>query len=93
MLIIVSTCVIMLLGAFTAHVGLATTFHLLTQVLVKVSFLCHFIHVHHHYYTDINECSEGSSGCDQICRNEIGGYNCSCHIGYTLLANNQSCQG
>ena len=44
MLIIVSTCVITLLGAFTAHVGLATTFHLLTQVLVKVSFICHFIY-------------------------------------------------
>ena len=44
MLIIVSTCVITLLGAFTAHVGLATIFHLLTQVLVKVSFICHFIY-------------------------------------------------
>ena len=44
MLIIVSTCVITLLGAFTAHVGLATVSHPLTQVLVKVSFICHFIY-------------------------------------------------
>ncbi|KAK3598135.1 hypothetical protein CHS0354_000072 [Potamilus streckersoni] len=31
---------------------------------------------------DINECEEGISGCDQMCINTYGGFNCSCHNGY-----------
>ncbi|XP_052777795.1 mucin-like protein [Mya arenaria] len=39
---------------------------------------------------DIDECKQGV--CTQICRNNNGGYECSCHPGYTLLAD-RTCQG
>ena len=43
--------------------------------------------------TDINECSEGTSGCSQICENLRGSYNCSCFSGYNLQTNGHTCQG
>ena len=33
---------------------------------------------------DIDECAEGTDGCDQVCTNRIGSYNCSCSIGYRI---------
>ncbi|XP_013402106.1 sushi, von Willebrand factor type A, EGF and pentraxin domain-containing protein 1-like, partial [Lingula anatina] len=38
----------------------------------------------------IDECSEGTSGCTQICNNELGSYNCSCNTteGYVLYTTN-----
>ena len=43
--------------------------------------------------TDINECSEGTSGCAQVCTNTIGSYNCSCNQGYHLEIDGQTCNG
>ena len=43
--------------------------------------------------TDIDECSEGTSGCSQICENLRGSYNCSCFSGYNLQTNGHTCQG
>ena len=44
--------------------------------------------------TDIDECSEGTSGCSQICENLRGSYNCSCFGGYNVQTNDSSaCQG
>jgi len=37
-----------------------------------------------HTCTDIDECSLGISGCDQICINTPGSYHCECNSGYTL---------
>jgi len=31
---------------------------------------------------DIDECSEGISGCSQSCVNTVGSFNCSCRSGY-----------
>lgn len=43
---------------------------------------------------DIDECSQGHTHtCEQICTNVPGAYVCSCHFGYTLDANNRSCNG
>ncbi|XP_052777794.1 uncharacterized protein LOC128215112 [Mya arenaria] len=42
-----------------------------------------------HSCEDIDECKQGI--CTQICRNYNGGYNCSCHPGYSLLAD-RTCQ-
>lgn len=43
--------------------------------------------------TDVNECSEELSGCDQQCLNTDGSYICSCDTGYTLLPDSKTCQG
>ena len=42
---------------------------------------------------DINECSEGTSGCSHICNNIVGSYNCMCPTGYQLASNNHTCMG
>lgn len=43
--------------------------------------------------TDINECTEGTDGCAQTCRNTIGSYTCSCMSGYRLANNSLGCNG
>ena len=42
---------------------------------------------------DINECIRGTAGCTQICNNTLGSYICSCNSGYTLDADNHTCNG
>ena len=41
--------------------------------------------------TDIEECIEGSSDCEQNCTNTAPGYICSCDTGYTLSENEHTC--
>ena len=42
--------------------------------------------------TDINECDDASSNCDQICNNTIGGFECECYPGYSFNDTTSSCQ-
>ena len=42
---------------------------------------------------DIDECSEGISGCSHLCINTVGSYSCSCHNGYQYGSDNHSCLG
>ena len=42
---------------------------------------------------DIDECSEGISGCSQLCSNTIGTYSCNCQNGYQLGSDNHTCVG
>ena len=44
-------------------------------------------------HTDIDECSEGVSGCSQLCSNTVGSYRCSCQNGYQLGSDNHTCLG
>ena len=39
----------------------------------------------------MNECSTLNGGCNQICRNIIGSYQCDCKYGYRLSANRKTC--
>ncbi|KAK2172014.1 hypothetical protein NP493_1002g01061 [Ridgeia piscesae] len=41
--------------------------------------------------SDVDECQEGTAGCDQNCQNTNGSYACSCIDGYTLNHDNTSC--
>ena len=44
--------------------------------------------------TDINECIEGTSGCQHNCHNNIGSFTCSCNPGYVPPGTNwKSCVG
>ena len=43
--------------------------------------------------SDINECDEGISGCNQTCTNTNGIYICSCYNGYVLDSDGHSCNG
>ncbi|XP_047125311.1 mannan-binding lectin serine protease 2 isoform X1 [Hydra vulgaris] len=40
---------------------------------------------------DINECLLNNGDCSQHCHNYIGGYYCSCRVGYFLHDNNHDC--
>ncbi|XP_046357626.2 uncharacterized protein LOC124135954 isoform X3 [Haliotis rufescens] len=42
---------------------------------------------------DIDECDESSSDCVQTCNNIDGGWQCGCYDGYTLNADNKTCDG
>ncbi|TSL61128.1 Signal peptide, CUB and EGF-like domain-containing protein 3 [Bagarius yarrelli] len=41
---------------------------------------------------DIDECRMSNGSCDQICRNTVGSFECSCRKGYKLLTNERTCQ-
>ena len=44
-------------------------------------------------YSDIDECSSNSNGCQMSCINTIGSFNCSCESGYKLIDDGLHCQG
>ena len=33
---------------------------------------------------DVDECALNSSGCEQLCTNKVGGFQCNCSSGYEL---------
>ena len=41
--------------------------------------------------SDTDECLANTDGCDQVCTNTIGSFQCSCIEGYTLSSNGRSC--
>ena len=43
--------------------------------------------------TDINECLENTNGCNEICMNTQGSYNCMYSDGFTLQSDNHTCHG
>ena len=47
-----------------------------------------------YFYVDINECEDRfSGGCDQICNNMIGSFDCSCNTGFELGSDGFQCLG
>ena len=45
------------------------------------------------FLEDIDECEEMISGCNQLCVNTIGFFECLCQNGYKLLNDNRTCDG
>lgn len=43
--------------------------------------------------SDIDECASDSHGCDQMCTNTDGSYECWCDKGYLLDADGHTCEG
>ena len=44
-------------------------------------------------FSDMDECQTNNGGCNQICTNTVGSFECSCGTGYTLAADNLNCDG
>lgn len=45
----------------------------------------------HYAAQDVNECSKDNGGCMHFCHNYIGGYYCTCRIGYKLAKDKKNC--
>ena len=43
------------------------------------------------YFADINECLPDNGGCDHICVNTDGSFQCSCNTSYVLAVDNKTC--
>ena len=43
--------------------------------------------------TDIDECSTSNGGCDQVCTNTVGSFNCSCNSGFSPNTDGIACDG
>jgi len=42
---------------------------------------------------DINECDDNNGGCEQICTNTDGSFQCDCRSGFTLNNDGMTCDG
>ena len=45
------------------------------------------------YFIDRDECASNNGGCQHICTNNIGSYQCSCNNGFVLHENKHDCVG
>ena len=45
------------------------------------------------FSTDIDECGTNNGGCEHICNNTIGAFECYCESGYRLEENGLNCSG
>lgn len=41
--------------------------------------------------SDLDECAEGNGGCQQVCVNMMGSYECRCRDGFLLSDNQHTC--
>ncbi|KAI8489552.1 hypothetical protein Bbelb_327190 [Branchiostoma belcheri] len=42
---------------------------------------------------DIDECANANGGCEHVCTNTDGSFQCSCHLGQTLNGDGKNCDG
>ena len=45
------------------------------------------------YYSDIDECNNGTHNCSQICTKTNGSFTCGCKNGYQLDTDEVTCNG
>jgi tolkin protein len=45
-----------------------------------------------YFFTDKDECATNNGGCQHVCKNTIGSYECSCLNGFTLHDNKHDCK-
>ena len=49
--------------------------------------------VEHGQTLDVDECLDNNGGCEYICTNTIGSFECSCQPGYDLDSDGLACIG
>ena len=62
-----------------------------TLMIVKITFV--IIGQMYLLYLDVNECEVNKGGCNQICLNKPGLYECKCLSGYIMGSDNKTCSG
>ena len=78
---IVNSCVIISMEATVAHVTVDINW---IRIKETVQVLYWFISYCINRFTDINECTTGNGGCEQICTNNVPFFTCSCNSGFSL---------
>ena len=53
---------------------------------------CNFV-LFNRFKTDKDECSLANGGCQHVCTNTMGSYQCSCNDGFKLDSNGLTCSG
>ncbi len=69
-----------------SHKKLANLNHLLSSIYGVIKWFTKTLG-----FADINECTNGTHRCEQICRNTPGSYTCSCNAGYVLANDRHGC--
>ena len=49
--------------------------------------------MYNRFYSDIDECNNGTHNCSQICTNTNGSFTCGCKNGYQLDTDEVTCNG
>jgi hypothetical protein len=81
------------LDHLSAHVIRALVCHLIVQtVLVSIFILCDSTWLRQKL-SDVNECQTSNGGCEQVCTNTVGSFECSCNRGYSLASAGLLCIG
>ena len=62
-------------------------------VYVKKKTVTYVILTNMHMFSDIDECSERTHDCSQICTNTDGSFICGCNSGYLLDSDGATCNG
>lgn len=44
-------------------------------------------------FSDVDECSSNNGGCEHVCQNQLGSFQCDCEFGYKLDEDRRSCSG
>ena len=80
---VLATLVILLLAMDSA-----ATVRAMEMLVCMCETICHY------YLTlDIDECTDGTHMCEQICQDTPGFYTCSCPQGFDLNPNGRNCDG
>ena len=45
------------------------------------------------FVSDKNECNLNNAGCEHVCNNTAGSFNCDCRAGFQLKADKLGCEG
>ena len=45
------------------------------------------------FHADIDECAENTDGCEQMCTDTDGSFECSCGDGFSVSSDGKSCDG
>ena len=43
--------------------------------------------------SDVNECQTSNGGCEQVCTNTVGSFECSCNPGFNVSSDGANCIG
>ena len=63
------------------------------KCLITAVSILHFAYEFFSTSTDFNECSLNNAGCEHICSNNEGSFNCDCRAGFKLKADKMGCEG